>query len=383
MQKMLSLLSLAILFSCNSNSDSGTLTVHGEIKNFTADKIYVEELHFNGQTPTIIDSASITKNNFSINTKVKEEGLYRLRLAGQPNGFMFINDKNDIFFKVDSTDLSLNGPTFNTPANSSFKKFIGTMDSLSKDLTSSRDILNQLKESGAKETDSNFINAVNNFNDIKNKITKFCFQYGDTTQSPILAIFSTTTAPVEIDKFEIPLDNLTKRFPKHSGVSAVAVFAKQKIAQAKQQTQNSNTKEKIAVGNMAPDITMPDTDGNPFSLSMLRGKYVLVDFWASWCGPCRGENPNVVAAYNEFKDKNFTVLGVSLDEKKEAWLKAIKEDKLDWKHISDLQYWNSAAIELYGFDGIPFNVLVDPEGKVIATDLRGEDLINQLQKVLK
>ena len=109
----------------------------------------------------------------------------------------------------------------------------------------------------------------------------------------------------------------------------------------------------------------------------------MIDFWASWCGPCRGENPNVVAAYNQFKDKNFTVLGVSLDKNKQAWLDAIKEDKLTWQHISDLKYWSSAAAPLYGFDGIPYNVLIDPQGKIIATNLRESALQNKLAEVLK
>ncbi len=134
---------------------------------------------------------------------------------------------------------------------------------------------------------------------------------------------------------------------------------------------------------MAPEITMPDTEGNPFSLSSLRGKYVLVDFWASWCGPCRGENPNVVNAYKKYSSKNFTILGVSLDKKKEAWIDAIKTDGLTWKHISDLKHWDSDAQKLYQFEGIPYNVLIDPQGKILAVSLRGEDLDSKLAEVLK
>jgi len=150
-----------------------------------------------------------------------------------------------------------------------------------------------------------------------------------------------------------------------------------------QTTQNTSAPHFPEVGMEAPDFTMNDVDGKSFSLHQLRGSYVLVDFWASWCGPCRGENPFVVHAYNKYKNKNFTVLGVSLDEDKEAWLTAIKEDRLTWKHISDLKGWGSQAISLYGFDGIPYNVLIDPKGKIIATELREQALEAMLSKTLQ
>ncbi|RYG32810.1 MAG: TlpA family protein disulfide reductase, partial [Chitinophagaceae bacterium] len=166
--------------------------------------------------------------------------------------------------------------------------------------------------------------------------------------------------------------------------SMAAVFGKQipKSRYVKMLREKNDRLRNTAVGGTAPDIKLPGPDGSEIALSSLRGKYVLIDFWASWCGPCRQENPNVVRLYNKYKDQNFEIFGVSLDKDKEKWLQAIQKDNLTWIHVSDLKFWQSEAAGLYNITSIPATVLIDPQGKIIAKNLRGQALEEKVAELV-
>lgn len=368
-----------MLFSCNASEEKGTFTLKGDLKNIPDQQVYLEQLFFSQQDPQVLDTGNVKAGKFELSSVANEEGLYRIRFEKMGSGFIFINDKPCIQFSADMNNVSLEGPVFNSPANAALKGLLIDIEAERIKAMAANALIDSLQKN--KASDSALTAAGLQFRELHQKFSNYILKYVDSSKYPVVTMMALGyTDGIDPALLKPIVANLNKRFPNHKGIEGIVTQFNAMLQQANQPQQPTTG---AAVGTMAPDFTMNDTEGKPFTMSSLKGKYVLIDFWASWCGPCRGENPNVVSAYNKFKDKNFTILGVSLDDNKEAWLKAIKTDGLLWKQVNDLKKWENATISLYGYDAIPYNVLLDPQGKIIASNLREAALHNKLAEVLK
>ena len=355
--------------------EHGSFVVQGKVSHApAAAKVILQEIPYGGENPLNIDSTTLKKDgSFIVRGMALEEKIYRVIIAN--SSFFVVNDENDIRITLDM-DQFRQYKVEGSPASAEMHDLLDNYSRKDSALYVTFMQLDSLQKN--KATDS-MLNIVRQQRDQQiadmNTYVKNFINQSKSPANRFFAIGNFALRSMPMNESKALAEASAAKFKEHSGLAKLkSLFA----VQAAQQPAAHPLLNK-----QAPEISMPDITGNTFNLSSLRGKYVLVDFWASWCKPCREENPNVVAAYNQFKDKNFTILGVSLDNDKNAWVKAIQKDGLTWTHISDLKMWETSVVNTYQFEGIPFNVLIDPQGKVIATNLRGPALTQQLSQILK
>jgi thiol-disulfide isomerase/thioredoxin len=361
-----------LFFACDNTSSSYKIT--GQFlsdSSLDGKTIYLENYlwYLEMSDLKMLDSAVIHGNKFEFKGKTDSAYMAVLTAANRPYAVLFVENGN-INIEISEDGNHKNSVT-GTKLNDLLVSYNQNVEPIHKKV---RELM---QYADSQERTEELAREVNEKNDALSKeIQQISLDFLDKNPGTLFSAFMLLRIMedgIDDELIQSSYDKLEEQVK--NGVWGKII---------KQEIERAKIKE-IAVDEPFRDMTMQTPDDREISISDYagKGKYVLLDFWASWCGPCRAENPNIVALYKDYKDKGFEIVGVSLDNKKDAWLKGIKDDGIAWPQMSDLKGWASEAVIKYKVRGIPYTVLLDKEGKVIATNLRGEALINKIKTLIK
>jgi peroxiredoxin len=325
-------------------------------------------LHAAGDAKSL-DSAMVNKGTFKMKGSVDYPQMVVLTLKGARGGKMFFIENSEITF-TGHVDSIYTASVTGSASQSEYETYLALFDDLNKQMEYTYESYKDAFQKGNQHVADSLENELNAL-DEKMLVIKKDYITAHPASYITPSILGDISYYLEVPEMESILGSLDTSLNKVTRI----VTLKERL----------ETMKSVQIGQKAPDFALNDVNGTPVPLSSMfngKTKLLLVDFWASWCGPCRQENPNVVKVWSEFHKKGFDVFGVSLDSKAESWKAAIESDKLTWTHVSDLQYWNSAAAKLYAVNAIPSNFLLDGNGIIIAHNLRGEDLYKKVKEVL-
>jgi len=368
---------LLLFTACGAQQ--GTRTINATVGGGAGLTLYLDK--FAGNKPVHIDSVKLDANGRgTMNPEVMPLDFYALSLS--PNDMTVV-----ILDSAESVTVQATAGNLGEPVSVTGSAHSELMYGFFKEMKAFDDEKQELvKRINADRSDSGAIDRITKLNDdFYARCRMFVNEHKNSPAA--LAAVSRLNIQNELPLFQEVRDALKTTIPKSEYYigfrDQVGRMEQQAVAMKAQEEQMARLDNLIPIGSEAPDFSQPTPEGKTLSLSSLRGKVVLIDFWASWCKPCRMENPNVKRVYEQYKSKGFEIIGVSLDREKGAWTGAIAQDGLPWKHVSDLGFWNNAAAQQYGVSSIPYTVLVDREGKVLGKNLRGPALEEKLAEVFK